>query len=77
MNSDPGLAIGQDAVEVVDLEATFFVNTSIDDDYVGFVFSFPSNSRFYVVIRLSTPFIDLSNLFWGPLIAAGVSTINF
>jgi syndecan 4 len=49
-NSDPGLAVGYEAFGGVDFEGTFFVDTEIDDDYVGFIFSYQNNHKFYTVM---------------------------
>lgn len=47
-NSDPGLAIGHDKLEGLDFDGTFFVKQEAgDNDFVGFVFGYVSNRKFY------------------------------
>ncbi|XP_078702848.1 uncharacterized protein LOC144928428 isoform X1 [Branchiostoma floridae x Branchiostoma belcheri] len=48
-NSGPGLLLGPDNFGNLDYRGTLFVNTQVDDDFVGFVFSYQSNSRFYLM----------------------------
>ncbi|XP_062539279.1 cartilage oligomeric matrix protein-like [Armigeres subalbatus] len=47
-NSDPGLAIGRDRLQGVDFEGTFYVTDQEDDDFVGFVFGYVNNRKFYM-----------------------------
>ncbi|KAI8515705.1 hypothetical protein Bbelb_065180 [Branchiostoma belcheri] len=49
VNSDPGIVLGPNYFGNLDYRGTLFVNSQVDDDFVGFVFSYQSNSRFYLM----------------------------
>nr|XP_027234002.1 cartilage oligomeric matrix protein-like isoform X7 [Penaeus vannamei] len=49
VNSDPAIAVGDHVMGDVDFEGTFFVEDTSDDDFVGFIFGYQSNAKFYVV----------------------------
>lgn len=66
MNSDPGLAVGYDKFGGVDFEGTFFVDTEIDDDYVGFIFRY-IDSKTYL----------LELYYWSFSVTATKIIINF
>ncbi|SYZ79390.1 Hypothetical protein TART1_2243, partial [Trichococcus shcherbakoviae] len=48
-NSDPAIAVGDHALVNVDFDGTFFIEDTSDDDFVGFIFSYQSNAKFYLV----------------------------
>ena len=52
VNSAPGIAIGDAKMAGVDFEGTFFVgdHDPLDNDFIGFVFSFQDSSNFYLVM---------------------------
>ncbi|XP_055525385.1 cartilage oligomeric matrix protein-like [Wyeomyia smithii] len=52
LNSDPGLAVGKHRLEGIDFEGTFHIatpNSWLDDDFVGFVFGYVNNRKFFFV----------------------------
>ncbi|XP_042889007.1 cartilage oligomeric matrix protein-like isoform X2 [Penaeus japonicus] len=59
VNSDPALVLGHHAMGNVDFEGTFFIEDEGDDDFVGFVFSYQSNAKFYVLMwKKAAQYVD-------------------
>lgn len=51
LNSNPGIGVGEVNFGGVNYDGTFFINNANgDDDFVGFIFSYQSNKKFYVVM---------------------------
>ncbi|KAJ8963402.1 hypothetical protein NQ318_018881, partial [Aromia moschata] len=50
ISANPGLAVGRALFSGVDFEGTFYVDSDEDADFIGFVFSYQSNRRFYAVL---------------------------
>ena len=48
-NSAPGLLVGKDTFSDFEFNGTIFVNSDLDDDYIGLLFNYQSNRRFMVV----------------------------
>ncbi|XP_038053256.1 uncharacterized protein LOC119725765 [Patiria miniata] len=46
----PSMLIGQASIAAVDYTGTMFVNTDEGNNYIGFVFGYQSNRKFYVVM---------------------------
>ncbi|XP_069986871.1 cartilage oligomeric matrix protein-like isoform X2 [Penaeus vannamei] len=55
VNSDPAIAVGDHVLGDVDFEGTFFIEDTSDDDFVGFIFGYQSNAKFYVVSWKKAP----------------------
>jgi len=49
LNADPSLLVAYDSMSNVEFTGTFYVATTKDDDYIGFVFNYQSNRRFMLV----------------------------
>jgi len=51
-NSAPGIAIGSTQMAGMDFEGTFYVGPHelLDNDFIGFIFSFQDSSNFYLVM---------------------------
>jgi len=50
VNSDPGIMVASEKIGDLDFSGTFFVNSDYDDDYLGFIFGYQEDKRFYVVM---------------------------
>ncbi len=48
-NSGPGLLVAKDAFSSVEFNGTLFIDTGLDDDFVGIAFNYQSNRRFMLV----------------------------
>lgn len=49
LNSDPALMVGYDSFGSVEYSGTLYVDTLVDDDYIGIVFNYQSNRKFMLM----------------------------